>query len=69
MCREAISLIAEALNGVQTADVLLKVERVIAHFMQTMEVGLYPRPSHISTDRFESPRHGTIRYPPLIPSC
>ena len=38
MCREAVSLIAEALNGVQTADVLLKVERVIAHFMQTMEV-------------------------------
>ncbi|KAI9891319.1 MAG: hypothetical protein M1814_002832 [Vezdaea aestivalis] len=38
MCQTAILLISEALVKVDSPELLLKIERVIAHFMQTMEI-------------------------------
>ncbi|KAI9697901.1 MAG: hypothetical protein M1836_004253 [Candelina mexicana] len=42
MCQTAITLISEALNGIDNAEVLLRIKGVIALFIQTMESWDYP---------------------------
>ncbi|KAI9769302.1 MAG: hypothetical protein M1835_006726 [Candelina submexicana] len=42
MCHTAITLISEALNGIDNAEVLLRIKGVIALFIQTMESWDYP---------------------------
>jgi hypothetical protein len=39
LCKKAISIIGPTLNGVTTADTLLKIKNVLALFIQTMDVG------------------------------
>jgi hypothetical protein len=39
LCKKAIAIIGPTLNGVTTADTLLKVKNVLALFIQTMDVG------------------------------
>lgn len=43
MCQSAVTLISNALHTIDNAESLLKIKNLIALFMQTVDVRLFPR--------------------------